>query len=64
MKLEKGNKYIYTNTVKVGRTCKRTKKHQVVIYVGAEEQKEVFQTETGSEVLLNNIDIIKFIKEF
>ena len=63
MKLEKGNKYIYTNIVKVGRTCKRTKKHQVVIYIGAEGTNEVFQTETGADVLLNNIDIIKFIKE-
>lgn len=64
MKLEKGNKYIYTNIVKVGMTCKRTKKHQIVVYIGAEGTKEVFQTESGSEVLLNNIDIIKFIKEF
>ena len=45
MELIKGNKYTYTNTVRVGRTCKRMAKQQTVIYIGSEGNKEVFETE-------------------
>lgn len=38
--LVKGNKYTYTNTVRVGRMCKRMTKQQTVIYIGSEGNKK------------------------
>lgn len=45
--LVKGNKYTYTNTVRVGRMCKRMTKQQTVIYIGSEENKKM----TGGKVI-------------
>ena len=61
MKLIKGNKYTYTNTVRVGRICKRTTKKQTVVYICTEGNKEVFETESGTEILLHKDDIDKLI---
>ena len=63
MKLVQGNKYLYTNTVKVGRMCKRTTKQTTVTYIGTEGNKEVFETETGTEILLHTDDVEKFISQ-
>ncbi|MBD5534561.1 MAG: hypothetical protein HDQ99_02655 [Lachnospiraceae bacterium] len=63
MDLVTGRKYLYTNTVKVGRQCKKTKKQDVVTYIGSEDNKEVFQRESGTELLIHKSDIDKFIKE-
>ena len=63
MELKQGNKYIYTNTVRVGRTCKRTTKQQTVVYIGTEGNKQVFETESGTEILLHNDDVKNLIKE-
>lgn len=63
MDLVKGNKYTYTNTVRVGRTCKRMTKQQTVIYTGSEENKEVFETESGVEIVLHKNDIDKLISK-
>lgn len=63
MELIKGNKYLYMNTVRVGRTCKRTTKHQIVVYIGTEGNKQVFETESGTEILLYNDDVENLIKE-
>lgn len=63
MELIQGNKYLYINTVKVGITCKRTTKQQVVVYIGAEGNKQVFETESGTEILLHNDDVENLIKE-
>ena len=63
MELVTGQKYLYTNTVKVGRQCKKTKKEEIVTYIGSEDSKEVFQKESGTELLLHKSDIDKFIKE-
>ncbi len=63
MELVTGCKYLYSNVVKVGRQCKKTKKQEVVTYVGSEDNKEVFQKESGMELLLHKSDIDKFIKE-
>ena len=63
MELIQGNKYMYINTIKVGRACKRVKKQLTVIYVGTEENKAVFQTETGTEILLHTDDVEKFISQ-
>ena len=63
MKLIKGNKYTYTNTVRVGRTCKRMTKQQTVVYIDTEGNKEVFETESGTEILLHKDDIDKLISK-
>ena len=63
MELKQGNKYLYTNTVRVGRTCKRTTKRQTVIYIGEEGNRQVFETESGMEILLHNDDVENLIKE-
>ena len=63
MKLKQGNKYLYTNIVRVGRTCKRTTKQQTVVYIGTEGNKQVFETESGTEILLHNDDVENLIKE-
>lgn len=63
MELIKGNKYTYTNTVRVGRLCKRTIKQQTVVYIGSEGNKEVFETESGTEILLHKDDVEKFISK-
>ena len=63
MELIQGNKYLYTNTVRVGRTCKRTTKQQVVVYICTEGNKQVFETESGTEILLHNDDVENLIKE-
>ena len=63
MELVKGNKYTYTNTVRVGRTCKRMTKQQTVIYIGSEGNKEVFETESGTEIVLHKDDINKLISK-
>ena len=63
MELIKGNKYTYTNTVRVGRLCKRTIKQQTVTYIGSEGNKEVFETESGTEILLHKDDVEKFISK-
>ena len=63
MELKQGNKYIYTNTVRVGRTCKRMTKQQTVIYIGSEGNKEVFETESGAEIVLHKDDIDKLISK-
>lgn len=63
MELIQGNKYLYTNTVKVGRTCKRTTKQQTVVYIGTEGNKQVFETESGTEILLYNDGVENLIKE-
>lgn len=63
MELIAGRKYLYSNVVKVGRQCKKTKKQEVVTYVGSEDNKEVFQKESGTELLLYKTDIDEFIKE-
>ena len=63
MELVKGNKYTYINTVRVGRTCKRMTKQQTVIYIGSEENKEVFETESGAEIVLHKDDIDKLISK-
>ncbi len=63
MELVAGHKYLYSNVVKVGRQCKKTKKQEVVTYVGSEDNKEVFQKESGTELLLHKTDIDEFIKE-
>jgi hypothetical protein len=62
MTLTKGSNYIYTNTVKVGRNCKRMQKQLNVIYMGSEGNKEVFETETGSELLIHKDDVEKLIR--
>lgn len=62
MELKQGNKYLYTNTVRVGRTCKRTTKQQTVVYIGTEGNKQVFETESGTEILLHNDDVENMIK--
>ena len=61
MELIKGNKYLYRSVVKVGRTCKRTKKELIVIYIGAEGNKQIFETELGTEILIHNDDVKKHI---
>ena len=63
MELKQGNKYLYTNTVRVGRTCKRTTKQQTVVYIGTEVINQVFETESGTEILLHNDDVENLIKE-
>lgn len=63
MELIQGNKYLYKNTVRVGRTCKRTTKQQVVVYIGTEGNKQVFETESGTEILLHNDDVKNLINE-
>ncbi len=63
MELVTGRKYLYSNVVKVGRQCKKTKKQEVVTYVGSEDNKKVFQKESGTELLLHKTDIDEFIKE-
>ena len=63
MELKQGNKYLYTNTVREGRTCKRTTKQQTVIYIGTEGNKQVFKAESGTEILLHNDDVENLIKE-
>ena len=63
MELKQGNKYLYTNTVRVGRTCKRTTKQQTVVYIGTEGNKRIFETESGTEILLYNDDVENMIKE-
>ena len=63
MILVTGQKYLYANTIKVGRQCKKTKKQEVVTYIGSEDNKEVFQKESGTELLVHKSDIDKFIKE-
>lgn len=63
MQLVSGKKYLYSNIVKVGRKCKKTKKEEIVTYIGSEDNKEVFQKESGTELLLHKSDIDKFIKE-
>lgn len=63
MELVKGNKYTYTNTVRVGRTCKCTTKQQTVVYVGSEGNKEIFETESGTEILLHKDDVNKLISK-
>ena len=63
MELKQGNKYLYTNTIRVGRTCKRTTKQQTVVYIGTEGNKQVFETESGTEILLHNDDVKNLIKE-
>lgn len=62
MELKQGNKYLYTNTVRVGRTCKRTTKQQTVVYIGTEGNKRIFETESGTEILLYNDDVENMIK--
>lgn len=61
MKLIKGHEYTYTNSVRVGRTCKRTTKQQTVVYAGTEGNKEVFETQSGTEIVLHKDDVDKFI---
>ncbi len=63
MKLIKGKKYLYTNIVKVGRTCKRNIKQMEVVYIGIEGNKQVFETELGTEILLHNDDVKNLIKD-
>ena len=63
MELKQGNKYLHTNTVRVGRTCKRTAKQQTVVYIGTEGNKQVFETESGTEILLHNDDVENLIKK-
>lgn len=63
VELIKGKKYLYTNTVKVGRTCKRTIKQMEVVYIGTEGNKQVFETESRTEILLHNDDVINLIKD-
>lgn len=63
MELVSGQKYLYSNIVKVGRQCKKTKKEEIVTYIGSEDNKEVFQKESGTELLLYKSDIDKLIKE-
>ena len=63
MELIKGKQYLYTNIVKVGRQCKKTKKQLFITYVGTEGNKEVFTTESGIEILLHVNDIEKFLSE-
>lgn len=63
MKLSINQKYLYSNIVKVGRQCKKTKKEEIVTYVGSEDDKEIFQKESGTELLMHKSDIDKFIKE-
>lgn len=63
MELISGQKYLYSNIVKVGRQCKKTKKQEIVTYIGSEDNKEVFQKESGAELLLHKSDIDKLIKE-
>ena len=62
MELKQGNKYLYANTVRVGRTSKRTTKQQTVVYIGTEGNKQVFETESGTEILLHNDDVENMIK--
>lgn len=63
MELVYGQKYLYSNIVKVGRKCKKTKKEAIVTYIGSEDNKEVFQKESGTELLLDKADIDNLIKE-
>ena len=63
MELKQGYKYIYTNTVRVGITCKRTTKQLTVVYIGTEGNKQVFETEYGTEILLYDDDVKKFISQ-
>lgn len=42
MKLSLNQKYLYSNIVKVGRQCKKTKKEEIVTYIGSENDKEIF----------------------
>lgn len=57
MKLEHGKSYRYTTIVKVGRQCKRMKRTLDVVYIGKEGNKEVFETETGQEILIHIDDV-------
>ena len=63
MELKQGNKYLYTNTIRVGIMCKRTTKQQTVVYIGTEGNKQVFKAESGTEILLHNDDVKNLIKE-
>ncbi len=63
MKLSLNQKYLYSNIVKVGRQCKKTKKEEIVTYIGSENDKEIFRKESGAELLVHKSDIDKFIKE-
>lgn len=63
MKLEHGKSYRYTTTVKVGRQCKRMKRTLDVVYIGKEGSKEVFETETGQELLVHVDDVNEHISE-
>ena len=67
MKLIKGKKYIlrskkitYDN---IKYKYKRTPVSEIVTYVGPEENKEVFTTERGTEILILNIDVESKITE-
>ena len=63
MRLALNQKYLYSNIAKIGRQCKRTKKEEIVTYIGSEDDKEIFQKESGTELLVHKSDIDKFIKE-
>ena len=63
MNLIIGQRYRYENIVKVGRSCKKFKKSLEVTYVGKEGNKEVFDTENGTELLVHESDISDVISE-
>ena len=62
MELIKGHSYTYTNTVRVGIHCKRMKRQLNVVYVGSDVNNEVFQTKTGTELLIHKDDVKERIK--
>ena len=61
MQLIKGTQYLYSNKIRVGRNCKKVKREIKVKYIGSEGNNEVFETEYGTEILLNVNDIETFI---
>ena len=54
MELKQGNKYLYTNTIRVGRTCKRTTKKQTVVYIGTEGNKQC----VVNSLINNTVDLV------
>ena len=63
MKLVIGKKYRYENIRKVGRSCEKRKKVLEVIYIGKEDNREVFSRENGMELLIYDSDVSDVISE-
>ena len=63
MDLIVGKKYIYSNTARVGITCKRRKVEHEVVYLGEDGNKYVFETNSGTRLLVFKCDADECLKE-